>query len=533
MPVRSVWAPAAESLAPTPPADSLFAVPADEPLGPVPAAVPLVPARAAGTAECRAIRAEWPRGTQDEARRPAAGGAAADRAGHASTCRSRTSTGRSTTWSRADAGRGRAARRPGQGRASPGSWSDGWLLERARVLAARRKAGLPRRLVSAERVLDPEVARLARAVADRYAGSLSDVLRLAVPPRHARVERQPDRARRVPPAATPVPLRGCRCRCSARPARRRQACRTRATPPDGQVAGYPAGDGFLAGAGATGGRPAAVWSALPGEDWPARIAEAAAATVRGGRGVVVVVADARDLDRLDAALTAALGGAGGTSRSPRRSARPSGTGGSSRPPAIRCRWWSVRGRRCSRRSPTRAGGDLGRRRRPARRAAGALPARAGGAAHPGPARRLRPRSSAGIARTAEAQLLLETGWAPRDRGRPGGPACAYPARGADRRRPAAGPRSRRGDRPAAQPGLAGGARPRCKADAPVLVQVPRRGYLPSVACADCRTPARCPHCAGPLGAALGARACRTAAGAGGWRPTTPARTAAAGGCARR
>jgi primosomal protein N' (replication factor Y) (superfamily II helicase) len=32
----------------------------------------------------------------------------------------------------------------------------------------------------------------------------------------------------------------------------------------------------------------------------------------------------------------------------------------------------------------------------------------------------------------------------------------------------------------------------------VLVQVPRRGYLPSIACADCRTPARCPHCSGPL-----------------------------------
>ena len=33
---------------------------------------------------------------------------------------------------------------------------------------------------------------------------------------------------------------------------------------------------------------------------------------------------------------------------------------------------------------------------------------------------------------------------------------------------------------------------------PVLVQVPRSGYLPVVACADCRTPARCTHCHGPL-----------------------------------
>ncbi|NEB21003.1 primosome assembly protein PriA, partial [Streptomyces coelicoflavus] len=33
---------------------------------------------------------------------------------------------------------------------------------------------------------------------------------------------------------------------------------------------------------------------------------------------------------------------------------------------------------------------------------------------------------------------------------------------------------------------------------PVLVQVPRRGYVPRMACAACRTPARCRHCSGPL-----------------------------------
>jgi primosomal protein N' (replication factor Y) len=33
---------------------------------------------------------------------------------------------------------------------------------------------------------------------------------------------------------------------------------------------------------------------------------------------------------------------------------------------------------------------------------------------------------------------------------------------------------------------------------PVLVQVPRRGYVPSVACQDCRERARCPNCSGPL-----------------------------------
>lgn len=33
---------------------------------------------------------------------------------------------------------------------------------------------------------------------------------------------------------------------------------------------------------------------------------------------------------------------------------------------------------------------------------------------------------------------------------------------------------------------------------PVLVQVSRPGYSPVLVCADCRTPARCRHCAGPL-----------------------------------
>src|SRR5262249_10475790 len=107
---------------------------------------------------------------------------------------------------------------------------------------------------------------------------LADVLRLALPPRHARAE--------AAPAPDPVP----------RPAK----------PDPAGWAPYPAGRAFLT-ALADGRNPRAVWTALPGEDWPARLAEAVAATVHGGRGAVVTVADARDLDRLDAALSALLG----------------------------------------------------------------------------------------------------------------------------------------------------------------------------------------------------------------------------------
>ncbi|MBQ1069183.1 primosome assembly protein PriA, partial [Micromonospora sp. D75] len=59
-----------------------------------------------------------------------------------------------------------------------GQLVDGWLLERAESSAHPKLAYLEK-VVSPVPVLSPEVARLARAVADRYAGSLADVLRLA------------------------------------------------------------------------------------------------------------------------------------------------------------------------------------------------------------------------------------------------------------------------------------------------------------------------------------------------------------------
>ncbi|MFD1120802.1 primosomal protein N' family DNA-binding protein, partial [Sphaerisporangium aureirubrum] len=69
-----------------------------------------------------------------------------------------------------------------------GKLTDGFLLER--VESSEHEGALLglERVVSPEAVLTPEIAALCRAVADRYAGTMSDVLRLAVPPRHARVE---------------------------------------------------------------------------------------------------------------------------------------------------------------------------------------------------------------------------------------------------------------------------------------------------------------------------------------------------------
>ena len=72
---------------------------------------------------------------------------------------------------------------------SAGRIADGFVVE---VVASSDHVGELSEVddvVSTVSVLAPEVWRLARAVADRAGGSASDVLRLAVPPRQARVEK--------------------------------------------------------------------------------------------------------------------------------------------------------------------------------------------------------------------------------------------------------------------------------------------------------------------------------------------------------
>ena len=72
-----------------------------------------------------------------------------------------------------------------------GQLIDGWLLERVAESDHQGKLAWLEKVVSPEPVLRPEIANLARQIADRYAGSLADVLRLAVPPRQAAVEKEP------------------------------------------------------------------------------------------------------------------------------------------------------------------------------------------------------------------------------------------------------------------------------------------------------------------------------------------------------
>ena len=71
-----------------------------------------------------------------------------------------------------------------------GQLVDGYLLDRIQTSEHQGKLARLERVISPEPVLTPEIFDLARAVADRYAGTLADVLRLAIPPRHATAERE-------------------------------------------------------------------------------------------------------------------------------------------------------------------------------------------------------------------------------------------------------------------------------------------------------------------------------------------------------
>src|SRR5215472_778501 len=202
-----------------------------------------------------------------------------------------------------------------------GQLTDGFVLERADVSEHQGRLNYLERVVSPEPVLTPEIAGLARAVADRYAGTLADVLRLAIPPRHAATEtaRATKAARaaagpgpRPEPDPGPRPEPGPRDRPEPDPGPRPEPGPLN-RPEPGPWDRYPAGRAFLDAV--SGNRPArAAWTALPGMAWPEEIARAAATCASAGRGTVIVVPDARDLARVDEALTKlSTGSTGSTS----------------------------------------------------------------------------------------------------------------------------------------------------------------------------------------------------------------------------
>ena len=375
---------------------------------------------------------------------------------------------------------------------------DGFVIDR---LAGSEHAGRLsrlRRVVSPEPVLSPQVERLTRAVADRYAGSQADVLRLAVPPRHARVEREP-----------PAPIAV-------------KASAAAGMPEPGPWATYPGGPAFLARLRSE--SPRAVWTALPREDWPLALATAAATAFASGSGAIVCLPDHRDVGRVTAAtreligdqhlvvLTADLG------------------------PAARYRsFLAVRrghakvviGTRAAVFAPVH---DLGlvaiwddgddvhaepRAPYPHAREVLALRAEDGNCA----------ALLAGFARSTDAQLLVDSGWA-----RPLEAVRALVRRRSPRVHVTGAHPSELARDPAGRtarlPRRAFDVVKAALDHGPVLVHVPRTGYAPVLSCTSCLAAARCAHCAGPLAIdrAAGRPSCRWCG-----RAASPWRCARCGG----
>lgn len=342
---------------------------------------------------------------------------------------------------------------------------DGYVVGRVAETDHTGRLQFLRRVVSAEPVLSPEIADVVAEVAARYAGTRSDVLRLAVPARHAATEKLPS-----PPA-----------------------------PPVTAVPDVTAWEPYVGGALlrdlVAGGSPRAVWSVGPGDDGVELLADAAVATAASGRGAVVCLPDVRDVARLDAALTSRVepgqhvvltADAGPAKRYAAFLAVARG--------AVRI----VIGTRAAAFAPVHDlglvalwddGDDLyAEPRAPYPNAREVLLVRA---QRSGCAALL-----AAHGRSVEAEYLVRSGWA-QDVSLP---------REQLRSRVTAGVTGDSDFDLARDPGARSSRLPKevfdvlraALAEGPVLVQTPRAGYATRLACETCREPAQCEACHGPL-----------------------------------
>jgi len=352
---------------------------------------------------------------------------------------------------------------------------DGFLIEVAETEDERPLSDLDA-VLSAVEVLPERLYRLARRVADRAAGSATDILRLVVPKRQVRVEKtwlasDPPEAPAVPDESVVwaegvlAPFPGLAERLTAGERLAVDA------PP------HPTTDA----AGATIG------------GWATLLAAAAVRTLAQGRSAILVVPDYRDQAELEAALEGRVPPEAvvlddATRSNPDRYRAFLRTLGDA--PCI------VVGKRSAVYAPVPDPGLIALwddgdplLEEPlapyvhARDAALVRQELEGGAL-----------LFAGHTRTTDVERLVAVGWVHDvPAARRVSPRVVLSATHADR----PGERVPSAAFQAAREGLRTG---------PVLVQVARPGYAPVLVCAECRTPARCAHCGGPLHA----KAARTA-----------------------
>ena len=355
---------------------------------------------------------------------------------------------------------------------SAGRVIDGYVVELGEPDATDRPLSEVDAVVSTTPVLTPGLYALARRAADRAAGSATDILRLAIPKRMVRAEKAWLAAE---PPATPV----------VDDAGRAWA--------DAALGGHPALVDCLerSGRAALDAPPEAV--RLPdGETtgaWAVLLASAAVRTLAAGRSAILVVPDHRDQAQLEAALAGRAPSAA-IIRNDARQSSPARYSAFLRmlapTPCI------VVGNRSSVYAPVHAVGliaiwDDGDPLL-------AEPLSPG--VHARDAALIRQELDAcavvfaGHTRTSDVERLVSLGWV-RDvsAARRASPRVVLSA-------------TKEGEsRGARVPSAAFAAAREALQSGPVLVQVARPGYAPVLVCADCRAPARCPHCGGPLHAA--------------------------------
>ena len=365
---------------------------------------------------------------------------------------------------------------------------DGFIIER-QGSSEHRLAPL-QRVISPLPVLTPTVLTLCQAVADRYAGTLADVLRFAVPTRHARAEKtvlassvkdSSDDSHDVSSTTNIESL------VSSPP---KQTTDDPATSPWGI---YTGGDGLLQRL-QQGDQVRAVWTTSPDDDPFARISDLVHAAAQHG-GAIIVAPDASDVRRIASALA----------RNPQ--GRPFEVMTADQGPQAR---YSSFVRLLTGRSTIVVGtrsvvfapvdnpalllcwddGDesLVEQQSPGWNAREVLALRA---TLPDMMKTQRPSLiTAGWTRTVETQAWVESRWA----------VGITPQREHLRAiAPVIHPESSsRSDDRSRIPARAFSVVRTALADGPVLVQVARRGYVPGLACQRCRTPASCSSCGGPL-----------------------------------
>ncbi|WP_167139689.1 primosomal protein N' [Diaminobutyricimonas sp. TR449] len=350
---------------------------------------------------------------------------------------------------------------------SVGRIADGFIVELTDSVDYTGPLSDLDQVVSAVPILAPEVWAVARKVADRAAGTASDVVRVAVPTRQVRVEKS-WLARAEAPGLPPVVAR--------------------------EITGYDAGLAELI---AAGGRAAV--AAVPRViqttagtwvgHWALSMAEAAATSIAAGKSAILAVPDYRDQRQLAAALAEVLP----AERIVHLDARQSN------PDRYRALL------RCLGDEPLAIIGNRSVVYAPAAELGlialwddgdplFAEPLAPYVHARDAALVRQEQQGSAllcfGHARSTEVERLVEVGWL----------SDIHPQRiTSPKVVPTA--QQRADDRLAAQARIPSSAWRAARAgldDGPVLVQVARPGYAPRVACESCRQTARCGRCEGPL-----------------------------------